>query len=134
MTRLHRAVGLVILLLFLGTGAWMRLAFPDAWSPDPSVRFLFRANHVYLLFAALLNLVVGAYPIPRRRLRRTQLVGSLLLLFAPGLLTLAFWLEPPAASPGRPLTVAGVALTAAGVALHVIAATREERAERSLGP
>jgi hypothetical protein len=55
-------VGLVTLLGFAVTGFYMLWTLPGLFADGGSpVRFLYRANHLYLLFAGLLNLVLGSY-------------------------------------------------------------------------
>jgi hypothetical protein len=119
--RLHVWVGASTVAAFLVTGVAMLLMFPGAWQSNPAIRYLYRANHVYILFAGLLNLALGAYVSPgsgpgRRVL---QLCGSVLLLSAPVLLLWAFVAEPWHANPSRPITLAGVAACLLAVAMHL---------------
>jgi hypothetical protein len=121
--RVHFIVGVLAIIAFLGTGVYMRENFPNLYQTNESIRSLFRANHIYILFSSLLNLVLGLYLSPngvrwRRTLRR---LGSLFLLLAPFLLLWAFINEPPQASPMRPLTFLGVGLAFTGTALHFAA-------------
>lgn len=39
----------------------MRASFPDLYAGNEAVRYMYRANHIYLLFASVLNLVMGAH-------------------------------------------------------------------------
>lgn len=128
MTRMaapHRSVGFVTLGLFLVSGMYMRTRFPEAYLGNESIRYLYRANHLYLLFAGLLNLLLGATLVeaPAGPRRRAQQVGSTLLLFVPALLTWAFITEPPRGLPGRPITLIAVIMAASGTLLHVVAAS-----------
>ena len=93
------------------------------------MRFLFRANHVYILFSGLLNLSAGvAFPAWRPRLAvGLQRIGSVLLLLAPAVLMAAFTMETTAVTPRRPLTALGALLCFAGVALHLGAALADRR-------
>ena len=101
----------------------MNRRFPEAYQADEAVRFLFRANHVYILFVGLLNLVLGRYltdaSSPGRV--RIQRLASLFLLAAAPILVWAFFAEPPQASPVRPTTLLGVVLALAGTTVHVLA-------------
>ena len=118
--RIHRLVGLGTVLLFLLIGLYMRLRFPDLYEANETIRFLFRASHIYLLLAGLLNLGVGIYlvmhTVPRKRM--LQGIGSALLLIAPVVLLVAFFVEPPHASPERLLTLIGVVCMLAGTFFH----------------
>src|SRR3989338_405065 len=56
-SRIHAPVGWTMLFVFLATGAYMRHIFPEAYEADSAVRFLYRSNHVYILFSSLLNIL-----------------------------------------------------------------------------
>ncbi len=119
----HRLVGGITLALFLATGAFMRSRFPAVYAANESIRYLYRASHIYLLFAGLVNLALGSYLSiePPGGRRAFQVAGSLALLAAVAVLAWAFLVEPPLASPHRPRTLLGVVLALAGTVLHAIA-------------
>ena len=126
MARVHRLAGLGIVLLFVATGVWLRFPGQAVIDQDEAIRFSLRANHIYILFAGLVNIAVGMNPpIPavtwRRRL---QLVGSALLLVAPLVLLTAFIVEGPQAQAFRPITEAGVILMFLAVMCQVPARAR----------
>ncbi len=126
MARVHRLAGLCFVLLFIATGVWLRFRAQPLIDQDVAIRFSLRANHIYILFAGLVNIAVGMNPpVPtiawRRRL---QLVGSALLLLAPLLLLAAFIVEGPQAQAKRPITEAGVILMFLAVMCQVPARTR----------
>ena len=118
---MHRVVGAATIAAFIVTGVYLKLRGSHLFEADEMVRFIFRANHVYILFAGLLNVAVGAYmQLHERRWRRNlQVAGSVCLLIAPMILVLAFMYEPGQASPQRPLTSAGVMLLFLGILCHV---------------
>ena len=101
----------------------MYLQFPELYAGNEVIRYLFRANHIYLLMAGLLNNTVGFYLVmettPWRK--TAQRVGSVLLLMAPVLLLIAFTFEPPQALPVRPITAAGLFAALFGVFCHGVA-------------
>jgi len=121
--RLHLAIGLAFVVVFLATGMVMRLRFPAAYAGDATMRMLFRSAHVYILFGALLNLALGIHlRVPERpRDRRLQLVGSLLLVAVPVLCTLAFFLEPAPGRLSRPFVVPAAAVALLGTLMHFLA-------------
>lgn len=123
MNRLHLIVGVATVSVFLGTGVYMRMGFPDLYAGNEVIRFLFRANHVYVLFAGLLNVIAGLYVImaevPWRR--KLQQAGSWLLLASGPMLFVAFIVEPMQAGPMRPLTVSGAGVALVGVGFHFLA-------------
>jgi len=114
---LHLLVGVGGILAFLGTGAYMATHFPAAYESDEAIRYLYRANHVYLLLGSLINIAVGIYrpgTLPGWR-GRVGVVGSALLLAAPLLLLYAFFFEAPTATPERAATFFGVLMLLIGV-------------------
>lgn len=117
----HRRAGLVIIVVFVATGIWMKAGFPGIDPPGHLVRALFRANHVYLLAAGLLNVAIGLYGVgnPGPARYRMQVTGSWLLLIAPLILFAAFVIDPPRETAHRYLTSVGVLLLFAGTMLHV---------------
>jgi hypothetical protein len=54
--RIHLLLGLLTVLFFLATGAYMRARFPDLYGDNETIRYLYRANHIYILCAGLLHL------------------------------------------------------------------------------
>ena len=127
--RVHLWVGVIALAIFLGTGVYMTLQFPEAHRAQETVRYLFRASHVYILFVALLHLALAAYltTAVTSGSRRVQKVASWLLVAAPLLLVWAFITEPPLASPDRPITLAGVIFALSGTVLHLVVGWRSQR-------
>ena len=120
MQKSHLAVGILGVLVFLGTGLYMENGFPELYAGNETVRYLYRANHIYLLLASLLNLALGcrltvfaqSWP------RRLGALASMFLLIAPALLGLAFFLDPPRASPQRLVTAFGIYAAFGGVLLY----------------
>ena len=100
----------------------MRLHFPEAYESNESIRFLYRANHIYILFSALINIAIGLN-LPHQPLswkRKLQTAGSLLLMTAPVLLIWAFFTEPTRGTVDRPLTHLGIVLTLLGIIAHLV--------------
>jgi len=117
---LHLLVGVAGVLVFLGTGGYMATHFPAAYSGNEAIRYMYRANHVYILLASLINLAVGIYRRDTRPGWRggVALTGSALVLAAPLVLIYAFFAEPPHGVPERPVTLIGAAMLAAGVLMQ----------------
>lgn len=110
-------VGLAGFAAFLGTGLYMARNFPAAYASGEEIRYMYRANHVYLLLASLVDIVLGCYwPAARPGWRgKLALFGAWLLLLAPMVLLYAFFAEPPRASPERAITFIGMLLMLLGV-------------------
>ncbi|TXT21076.1 MAG: hypothetical protein FD134_2761, partial [Gallionellaceae bacterium] len=76
---------------------------------------------IYLMFSALLNVLLGIYLQPRRERRASMLqtCGSLALLLPPFLLAFSFFMDAQTVNLERPVAAIGIYLTALGVALHL---------------
>jgi hypothetical protein len=121
MRRLHLIVGLLALAAFLASGQYMDIVYDHLRGLDDVTRLLFRSTHIYLLFAALLNVVLGLYgmdgpPGWRRWLRRA---GSVLILAAPPLLAAGFLTEPWLSGLERPYSRPAIYASLAGILFHV---------------
>jgi hypothetical protein len=131
----HRIIAWLFIAVFVATGVAMKIVLPppDA-DGDLARRMMYRSAHIYILFGALLNLLVGslARPAASLRGRRWQALASACLLACPILFLLAFALEPAlmqrilgataASRLLRPLAAAGVALALLGTIPHALAA------------
>ena len=120
----HYTIGILFLFVFLATGLFMRSRFAAPAEVDVGVRLMHRSAHIYILFSALLNLVVAS---GYRRAnvhwcRRAQSVASALLLAAPTVFTAAFFIEPAPQSLDRPIVLPAVVATLLAVLVFVAAA------------
>jgi len=113
---LHLLLGIAGVLAFLGTGAYMATHFPAAYENREAVRYMYRANHVYLLLGSLINIAVGIYrPGTRPGWRGIiGLTGSVLMQAALLVLLYAFFFEAPRATPERAATLLGVFMLLVG--------------------
>jgi hypothetical protein len=120
---LHLALGVAAFALFVLTGQYMHWILDHLRGLPDGPRLMYRTSHIYLLWSALLNLVLGSYlrPAGTRRARGAQVVGSLLLLAGPILLTASFFLESNHADLVRPSARLAIQLALAGSALHAFA-------------
>jgi choline-glycine betaine transporter len=119
---IHRLVGIITVIAFLGTGQYLRITLPEPEVATHLSRMLARSAHVYLLLAGLINLALGIYLVRAQRgwRRGLQTAGSALLLFAPVLVFSAFVYEPPRASLERPLTLFAMIMLLAGTVSHLL--------------
>ena len=124
MARLHLIFGLILFIVFLVTGQFMRADFPDKEASDQSLRILMRSRHIYILFSALLHICLGLYFSPHAAgwRRAVQSAGSTVLLLASALLVTAFVQETYHYAHFSDLSRSGIYTSLAGVALHLIAA------------
>jgi hypothetical protein len=116
----HLGVGLLFLAVFVATGQYMDLGYDHLRGMADGPRLLYRSAHIYLLFAALLNLLLGSYLQAHagRRARALQFTGSAMLLVAPMLLTLSFFMESQDTSFVRPMMRIAAYGTLVGGGLH----------------
>ena len=123
MRRVHLIVGLLGVVIFVLTGQLMARHVPPVHTMVPELRLMYVSRHIYLLGAALVNLVTGLY----LRMaaggwqRAMQFGGSVLLLLSPALLTLAFLAESPLGLSGRSWrSSGGIYARFAGALLHLL--------------
>ena len=97
----------------------MRANFPDIYDYNEIIRYQFRANHVYILLAGLINLLAGLVQTNHEKnwKKLTGVFAFVLIMVATILLIAAFFIEPMHAAPVRPLTAMGIFLTFLGVIL-----------------
>ena len=97
---------------------------PRMQSLTADVRMMYVSRHIYLLGAALVNLVLGLYlnlHAPGWR-RVMQQIGSLLILLSAASLLLAFMAEPALGMAGRSWrSYFGLIALFAGVMTHTVA-------------
>ena len=74
--RAHLTLGFVTFLGFICTGVYLRLHQADLVDGPEAIRIAFRANHIYILMSALINLTLGVYSGPFQACRPGRLIGS----------------------------------------------------------
>jgi hypothetical protein len=129
MKRFHLIFGLAIVIVFLLTGQYMEYVH-NRLLPD-GTRMLYRSRHIYLLLTGLLNLGIGTYFVPRSRgwRRSLQIVGSMLIVLAPGLLLIGFFSEPRKGPEQTMVAPLGIFAVALGTLLHVLSGLRRRDEE-----
>ncbi|HKV60855.1 MAG TPA: hypothetical protein VJO16_03015 [Candidatus Acidoferrum sp.] len=124
MRRIHLIVGVLGIVAFVLTGQVMARHVPDIHTLSTEVQMMYVSRHIYLLGAALVNVVLGLYlqvqPFGWRRI--LQQISSLLILLSPVSLLLAFMAEPVMGIAGRGWrSYFGVIGLFAGVMTHLVA-------------
>ena len=127
MKKTHLIIGGFIVLAFLLTGQYMDKYLNHLEGMPDGPRLLYRTRHIFILFAGLLNLGIGAYFTNRIETWRRilQLIGSLFIIVASCLFLIAFFYEPNLTDLHTPLSHWGTYIIAAGVLLHVISSARQ---------
>jgi len=120
----HLIFGVVMFVVFVTTGKFMRVDFPDKDAIPQELRILMRSRHIYILFSALIHLMLGAYFQLRPEVGRKilQFAGSAILFVSSGLLVWAFVTETYALQHFSNLSRYGIYTALAGVGLHLLAA------------
>jgi hypothetical protein len=128
--RAHLIVGVLGVISFVITGQVMARHVPEVHTLPAEVRMMYVSRHIYLLGAALVNLVLGLYlqMKPPRWRGILQQFGSLLILLSALALLAAFVTEPPLGIAGRSWrSFSGLIALFAGVMTHLVASVTRER-------
>jgi hypothetical protein len=125
---IHLLVGVFGIVIFVLTGQYMGIFLRGLNEMPDGPRLLYRSSHLYLMWASLVNLLVGMYfgLAVSRSSRITQYVASVLLLSGPPLILAGFFIESPGNNLDRPFCTWANYFALAGVVLHVFA-SREQR-------
>lgn len=118
----HLIFGFLMFIVFLLTGQYMGRNFNHLVDMDDLPRALMRMQHLYILFAALLNLLLGSYlTISKDKLIQIlQILGSMLIVVATLLLLYSFFTELPTQNIERPLCRIALYIVLAGVLAHSV--------------
>ena len=132
MKLLHQVIGIMVVVIFLLTGQYMRRYYPHMEGVSDGTRMLLRSRHIYILLAGLLNLGIGTYfSYRKQRWRKVlQLTGSVLLLLAPFLLLAAFFYEPPLANLQRTFSQPAIISMLVGTLFHLLSGVKQSNDER----
>ena len=119
----HLIFGIVLFIVFTQTGSFMRADFPDKDAISQELRLLMRSRHIYILFSALIHIVLGVYFQTRERTpaKILQYSGSAFLTAASMLLVWAFVTETYSLQHFSDISRNGIYMSLAGVALHLFA-------------
>ena len=126
MERAHRAFGYLFVVVFLATGVYMRLTLPPPEQDDMGARMALRAIHVYILLSSLLNIMasarrgsqtLAANTTEKPWRRRARAFASVLLIMAPPVFTIAFFVEPAPGRRAKPISVVGAFAALIGTVL-----------------
>lgn len=123
MSWFHLIFGLLMFVVFVTTGRFMRVDFPEKEAIPQELRLLMRSRHIYILFSALIHLVLGAYLRMGldMRIRLLQYSGSLIVTVSSLFLVWAFVTETYSLQHFSDLSRNGIYAALAGVALHLFA-------------
>jgi len=131
MRRIHLFTGVILFVVFLVTGHFMRADFPDKDIIPQELRLLMRSRHIYILYCGFLHILLGVYVQMQPGWRRwLQYFGSGLLYLSGGLLVWAFIAETYTFAHFSEISRFGIYTSLAGVALHLIGGIGGQNRER----
>ena len=90
--RLHLVIGLLALVIFLFTGQLMQHLYLVP-GMENTARAIYRSGHLYIFYAAVINIVIGLYYRPQGRIHILAWFNSALILVSPVLLIAGFFTE-----------------------------------------
>jgi hypothetical protein len=119
----HLACGIIALIAFVLSGQYMAIFLNGLQDMADGPRLMYRSAHLYLLWASLVNLIVGArFPaLKAGATRYVQIAASMMLLVVPVLILIGFATESHHLGIHRPFTICANYLVLVGVLLHLIA-------------
>jgi hypothetical protein len=124
----HLIFGLVMFVVFVTTGRFMRADFPDKDAIEQELRILMRSRHIYILFSAIIHLALGIYLQMRPQLWRKMLQygGSIVLVISSSFLVWAFIVETYNLQHFSDLSRNGIYAALVGIGLHMIGGLRSK--------
>lgn len=122
MSYIHLIFGIIIFVIFLITGQFMRGDFPDKEIISQEFRMLMRSRHIYILFSALIHISIGIYfELNEKSWRRyLQVFGSVLLFVSTGLLIWGFIAETYYFKHFSDISRFGIYSSLGGVLFHLL--------------
>ncbi len=122
MSYVHLIFGIGVFIVFVTTGKYMRVDFPDKDLIPQDLRLLMRSRHIYILFNALIHLALGVYLVLRPRLwqKLIQISGSAALAVSSVVLIWAWYVETYQLTHFSDISRWGIYTSLAGVGLHLI--------------
>ena len=120
--KIHFVFGILVILLFLGSGQYMDHYYGHLRDMELMNRVLFRAGHLYILLFGLIHVALGSrFSMANRTLfRAVQILGSLIMLVSTGLVIGSFFTELPTETIERPMARISLYGIFLGVSLHGI--------------
>ena len=128
----HFIFGVAMFIVFVTTGKYMRVDFPDKDAIPQELRLLMRSRHIYILFSALIHLALGVYLQMRPQTWRkvVQIGGSTVLVISSAFLVWAFVVETYSYQHFSDVSRNGIYLSLAGIGLHLIGGITRQNRER----
>jgi len=122
MSYVHLIFGVFVFIVFLITGQFMRVDYPDKEIISQELRMLMRSRHIYILFSAFIHICLGLYfrSCKQQWRRVLQIAGSILLFVSSILLVLAFSAETYYTKHFSDVSRWGIYLSFSGTIFHFL--------------
>lgn len=126
MSYLHLIFGISVFIVFLVTGKFMRVDFPDKDAIPQDLRLLMRSRHIYILLSSLIHICLGVYlKINAEKWRKfLQIFASILLISGSFLFIWAFIYETYNLQKFSEISRFALYLTLGGVIFHLFGGFR----------
>ncbi len=123
MKNLHLSIGVLGIIAFLLTGQYMDIVHNHLKNMPDALRMEYRSVHIYILFSAILNVVLGTYYrlFTHRLISLVQHLASIIFLILPVLFLISFFSDITVNGIERPMARNGIylALLAATLTLCI---------------
>ncbi len=125
----HLIFGIVVFIVFVTTGKYMRVDFPDKDVIPQDLRLLMRSRHIYILFNSLIHLMLGVYVVLRPKLwqKLLQIGGSTTLAISSIVLIWAWYVETYQLTHFSDISRWGIYTSLAGIGFHLIGGLGQNR-------
>lgn len=123
---IHKIVGIISIVGFAISGMYMRFNVANIDLNDEKLHILFRANHIYILFISIINLLIG-FMYHTTKNRFIFYVASIFIIASTIGLQVAFYIEPINNSLDRPVTANSLYMMLAGSVLFLINLTTSNK-------
>jgi hypothetical protein len=90
---IHLSFGILVVAHFAITGQFMKINYFSVPEQDTLVRMMLRANHIYILFAGLINLFLS-FALDNKPFNILYFAASLILVVATVFLNISFYFDP----------------------------------------
>jgi hypothetical protein len=136
LTKIHILVAFITISVFLYTGSDMQRHVAPGSTTPLAMRDAMRANHVYIMFSALINLALGLYLVKSQEGWRNALrtLGSTIVIFGSPILIWTYFYEAGAGAAKRPIMMYTIIAMFTAMILHWLSRLAEESDDPQQSP
>ncbi len=136
MRKLNLIFGLVLFLAFIGTGLYLMLVFKPQNMTNLPARMEIRANHIYILFIALLNMWAFAVKpkVAQKPVYTFEFLFRVFLMLAGALAVAAFFTEHNGTLTGRKFTFYAVVSSLSATGFYLLTLYLDKKGQEVTKP